>query len=58
MMNKLKTAVLLLSLYFILACDNQNWEEPTSKKEYNPTEISTIFEKTWNVYIHQTNACT
>ena len=47
MMNKLKTIALLLSLNFILACDNQNWEEPSSKKEYNPTEISTIFENNY-----------
>ena len=46
-MNKLKTIALLLSLNFILACDNQNWEEPSSKKEYNPTEISTIFENNY-----------
>ena len=46
-MNKLKTIALLLSLNFILAFDNQNWEEPSSKKEYNPTEISTIFENNY-----------
>ncbi|MEC7837295.1 MAG: trypsin-like peptidase domain-containing protein [Chloroflexota bacterium] len=35
----------IFSLLVCIGCDNQDWQEAQIEKEYNPSEISSIFEK-------------